>query len=133
MTIKLLTAAALLASLAVAPALAQTGSSGTGDASGDANQPVVETDQGKTSATGVSNENWTDAERSMYGEGAWWSGFYTDNTMSTLKADADVQATFSAMGAEDQAGMKAACDRVKMDQGSYGSVTQALCAQVGQL
>lgn len=131
MTIKLLTAAALLASLAVAPALAQTGSSGTGDASGNSNQPVVETDEGKTSSTGGMNQSWTEAERTLYGEGTWWGNFYTDNTMSTLKPDADVQATFSAMGAEDQAGMKAACDRVKQDRGSYGSVTTALCDQVG--
>lgn len=139
MKLHLLTAAALALSLATAPvAFAQSGgsdggSSATGDASGQSNQPAAKTDEGTTSSTNT-NEGMTDADKKFYSENnKWLAGFYTDDSMSTLKSDAEVAAAFKAAGAEDQAGMKAACDAVQNDRGSHGSVTIALCQQIGAL
>ncbi|MGE0500488.1 MAG: hypothetical protein AB7I79_02400 [Rhizobiaceae bacterium] len=130
MNLKLITAAALALSFAAAPALAQDSGS-TGDSNGGAS-PSVEIDP-NTSASTNGNADWTDAERTMYGESDLWAGFYTDNSMTTLKSDAEIQAMFSTMGADDQAGIKASCDRVNQNRGSFGSVTTGLCAQVGQM
>ncbi len=58
------------------------------------------------------------------------AGFFADETMTTLKTDDEVAATFSAMDAESQAGMKAACERAAENRGSYGTVTVALCDSV---
>ena len=71
----------------------------------------------------------SDDEKAMYKDNTWMRGFFTDDSMSTMKSDAELKAAFAAMGAEDKAGMKAACDRVDNDRGSYGSVTQTLCQQ----
>ena len=126
MKIKLLTAAALALSLAAAPeAFAQS------DASGNSNQPTVKTDDGKTSST--VNTGLTDADKKFYSDNTMFSGFYTDDSWTTLKSDAEVASTFQAMGADDQAGVKAACEKVQADRGSHGSVTIALCQQVGAL
>lgn len=137
MQLKLLTATALVLSLAAAPVAfaqsgASTGSSATGDASGDSNQPAVKTDQGTTSSTGT-NEGMTDADKKFYSDNAMFSGFFTDDSMSTMKSEAEVKAAFQAMGADDQAAAKSACDAVQNDRGSHGSVTVALCQQIGQL
>jgi hypothetical protein len=138
MKLKLLTAAALALSLASAPvAFAQSGgsdggASATGDASGQSNQPAVKTDDGTTSSTATS-EGMTDADKKFYTDNAMFSGFYTDDSMSSMKSDAEVAATFKAAGAEDQAGMKAACEAVQNDRGSHGQITIALCQQIGAL
>lgn len=73
----------------------------------------------------------SDNEKMMYESNMEsMSGFFTDGTMATLKPDAEVKATFEAMGAEDKAGMKSACEKAMEDRGSYGTVTTALCQQV---
>jgi hypothetical protein len=134
MKLKLLTAAALAFSLAAAPvAFAQSGSSATGDASGDSNQPTVKTDEGKTASTTGANEGMTDADKKFYTENEMFSGFFTDDSMTTVKSEAEVAAAFQAMGADDRAEAKAACDAVQNDRGSHGSVTIALCQQIGAL
>jgi ABC-type oligopeptide transport system substrate-binding subunit len=126
MKLKLLTAAALAFSLAAAPvAFAQSG-----DASGNSNQPTVKTDEGTTSSV---DNSLTDADKKFYSENQMFSGFFTDDSMATVKSEAEVTAAFQAMGAEDQAGVKAACQKVQDDRGSHGSVTIALCQQVGAL
>jgi hypothetical protein len=137
MKLKLLTATALALSLAAAPvAFAQSGGSigsgTTGDASGESNQPTVKTDQGTTSSTGT-NEGMTDADKKFYTDNTTMSGFFTDDSMGTMKSEAEVKAAFEAMGAEDQAGVKSACEAVQNDRGSHGPVTIALCQQIGQL
>lgn len=58
------------------------------------------------------------------------AGFFTDETMTTLKSDDEVASTFSAMDAESQAGMKSACEKAAENRGSYGTVTVALCDSV---
>lgn len=85
------------------------------------------TDNQVTNSTG----NYaSDDEKMMYEQNSYLRDFFTDDSMQTMKSDDEVKAAFSAMGAENQAGMKAACERVDQQRGSYGSVTQALCQQV---
>jgi hypothetical protein len=135
MKLRLLSAAAMALSLLSVPAMAQqspvvqpnvddsaaSGSSPSGNA----------TDTGTTGSIG----NWaSDDERSMYEDNReMWSSFFTDDSMTTAREEADIRAAFSAMGADDQASIKAACDRVDQQRGSYGSVTQGLCSQIGAM
>jgi hypothetical protein len=88
-------------------------------------------DTGTTGSIG----NWaSEDERSMYEDDReMWSNFFTDDSMTTAKEEAEIRAAFSAMGADDQASIKAACDRVDQQRGSYGSVTQGLCSQIGAM
>jgi hypothetical protein len=73
----------------------------------------------------------SEAEQMMYEQNMnTMSGFFTDESMAELRPDADVKSQFEAMGADDRAGMKSACERAMMDRGSYGTVTTTLCTQV---
>jgi hypothetical protein len=73
----------------------------------------------------------SDNEKMMYEQNMnSMSGFFTDDTMATLKPEAEVKAQFEAMGADDKAGMKTACQKAMEDRGSYGTVTTSLCQQV---
>ena len=82
-------------------------------------------------ATGSSTAFKSDAERAMYESNMAAMGtFFTDDTMTTLKSDAEVKSAFEAMDAEGQAGMKSACQKADEDRGSYGTVTTTLCSQV---
>jgi hypothetical protein len=137
MKLNILGAAAMALCLATAPvAFAQSGSdtSGTsGNASGNSNQPTVKTDMGETkSTTGGMNEGWTQADTSFFEEhDRLFNGFFTDESRSTMRTEAEVKAAFAGMSTEDQAGVKDACGRVALDRGSYSPATQGLCAQVG--
>jgi hypothetical protein len=83
----------------------------------------------------IDRTDWTsDAERSWYEENRdRLAAFFADDTMVELRADPDIGETFAAMGAEDQDEIRAACDRVQDDRGSYGNVTVTLCSQIGEL
>lgn len=73
-------------------------------------------------------------EQMMYEENSGMlAPFFTDETWTTLRSDEEVQSAFEAMGADDQAGMRAACERALEEEGSYGAVTVSLCQQVGAL
>jgi hypothetical protein len=76
----------------------------------------------------TSNYESTD-EKAMY-DNTYLRDFFTDDSMQTMKSGDEIKATFLSMGADDQASMKAACDRVNNDRGSYGTITKGLCAQV---
>lgn len=76
----------------------------------------------------------SDDEQSMYEDMSdQMAGFFTDDSMTSLKSDEEVKKTFQAMGADDQAGMKTACERAMSNRGSYGTVTVGLCQQIGAL
>lgn len=76
----------------------------------------------------------SDDERMMYEQNMTsMGGFFTDETMSTLRTEDEVRSTFSAMDAESQAGMKTACQRAMENRGSYGTVTTTLCQHVGAM
>ena len=130
MKLRLLGATALALGLLSAPVMAQQAPV----TSPNVDQPAA-SGTSDTSTTGSIGGNWTsDSEKSMYEENReMWSNFFTDDSMSTVKEDAGLRAAFSGMGADDQAQIKAACDRVDQDRGSYGTITQGLCAQIGQM
>lgn len=139
MNLKLLSTAAVALCLIGAPAIAQESNavppntsestqSGNNAQSGETMTPDAGT-------TGAVSGNWaSDNERMMYEDNRdMWAGFFTDDTMSSAKSEAEVRETFAAMGADSQGQIKAACDRVDNDRGSYGTVTQGLCSQIGAM
>lgn len=114
MTMKLLTATALAIGLGMGGAIAQTTSA---------------TDKGGSGPNFKSEE-----EQMMYEKNAdMWSGFFTDETMSEMRTEDEVAETFAAAGADNQAEIRAACERAMDNRGSYGTVTVALCEQIGQM
>lgn len=70
-------------------------------------------------------------EQMMYEENMEvMGGFFTDDTMQTLRTDDEITTAFEAMDAEGQAGMKSACEKAAENRGSYGTVTNSLCDQI---
>jgi hypothetical protein len=130
MKLRLLGAAATALSLLSVPALAQQAPV----TSPNVEQPAA-SDSMDTGTTGSIGGTWlSDSEKSMYEDNReMWSSFFTDDSMSTVKEEAELRAAFSAMGADDQAQIKSACERVDQDRRSYGTITQGLCAQIGQM
>lgn len=121
MTMKLIAASALALAMTAGAAFAQTQATEGGDPA-------------NTTASTNTDSMWaSDEERMMYEDNRdTMVVFFTDDTMSELKPEAEIQAAFEAMGADSQAEMKTACERASQGQsGSYGSVTTALCAQAG--
>lgn len=73
-------------------------------------------------------------EQTMYETNPeWWSGFYTDETMTGLRTNDEIRDSFATMDRDSQAGIKQACERAAENPGSYGTVTVDLCQQVGEL
>lgn len=125
MKMKILSAAAFAVLMATGGAMAQT-SSGT-MSSGD----TMKQDQ---NAQAQAPSYASDDEKMMYQDNKeMMAPFFTDDSMTTLKSDAEVKSAFDAMGAEDQSQMKSACERAMAKRGSYGSVTSGLCQQVGAM
>lgn len=132
---KLLSTAALALCLAAGSAMAQEAA----PAGVNTNTPAADTGSTDTATTnstsgnaGMRTDFASDDERAWYETNAAWARpFFTDDTMSTLKSDEEAKAVFAAMGADSQAGMKAACEQANSSRGSYGSVTTSLCASVG--
>ncbi|QDZ01393.1 hypothetical protein FQ775_13960 [Nitratireductor mangrovi] len=114
MTMKLLATTVLAIGLGMGGAIAQTTSA--------------------TSKTGSGPNFKSEEEQMMYQDNAEIMGpFFTDETMTTLRPEGEVAETFAAAGADNQAEIRAACDRAMSNRGSYGTVTVALCEQIGQL
>ncbi|MVA95911.1 hypothetical protein GN330_01405 [Nitratireductor sp. CAU 1489] len=108
---KILTAAVLAAGLATGGAIAQTTSA--------------------TSKAGSGPNFKSDDERVMYEENAdRMGGFFTDETMTEMRPDTEVKEIFAELGKDDQAEIKAACERAMENRGSYGTITVSLCEQV---
>lgn len=101
---------------------------------GNVSESAKEGNMTDTTAS-IDNREWTsDAERGWYEENRERiAAFFTDESMMEMRSDTEVRETFAAMGAEDQGEIKAACDRIENDRGSYGQVTHGLCAQIGEL
>lgn len=114
MKLKLLTTVAMAAFLAGGSAFAQT----TGATNTQKNAP-----------------DWvSEEERSMYEQnGDLFVHFFTDETMTELRPEEEISSAFDAMGEEDRAQIRAACDRAAENQGSYGTVTVGLCQRVNAL
>lgn len=119
-----------------APAETGGGMTTTGESSGAAptgGAATTATQAEQSGAQGTANPAYaSDDERMLYENNrAMMSGFFTDETMMTPKSDAEVKSAFEAMGADDQASMKRACEQAMQNRGSYGSVTISLCQQAG--
>ncbi len=93
---KLITAAAIAVLMSSGIAFAQENSGGT---SGQ---------QGGAATTGTETGGGTDA--SNYLNGPNIHRFYTDESMGTLRSEAEVKTTFEAMSAEDQANLRKSCE-----------------------
>ena len=120
-----LTAAALALALSGA-AYAQSGSgaSSSGNSSSATTTPMQAQEEG-----GMQYKS--DAEKMMWEKNSsMMAPFFTDNSMKTMKSDADVKAAFAAMDADNQKEMKTACEKAMEDRASYGNVTTSLCTQV---
>ena len=113
-------------------AIAQT-SGGTTDNPAASPSESVPADT-NSEATGSSTAFKSDAERMMYEENmAAMGGFFTDDTMTTLRSDDEIRTAWQAMDADSQASMKSACTTAVADRGSYGTPTNALCDQFSGL
>lgn len=135
MKLRLLGAAAMALGLLSVPAMAQQAPVAPPNVDDSASSGTAPSTTGMDTGTTGSIGNWaSEDERSMYEDDReMWSNFFTDDSMTTAKEEAEIRAAFSAMGADDQASIKAACDRVDQQRGSYGSVTQGLCSQIGAM
>jgi len=90
--------------------------------------------QGTPAMSGLDrNATWqTDEERMMYEDNRErYAPFFNDD-WTQYRSDDEVRTAFEAMGAEDQAGVRAACERAALNPGSYGTVTNGLCGVVGE-
>ncbi len=72
----------------------------------------------------------TDEERMMYESNRdLYTPFFNED-WTEIRSDDEILATFEAMGADDQAAIREACQKAAMNRTSYGSVTTALCGVV---
>jgi hypothetical protein len=138
----ILFASAAISALMIGQALAQDSSGGPVD--NPANAPAadeagaVEGDVDTTGAlpegTGPSMTFASEDERMMFEDNRdLWVGFFTDDTMTTLRSEDEITSAFDAMGADTQAEIRAACDRAEQNQGNYGAITKGLCSQIGAM
>lgn len=125
---KLLAASALSLSLAAGLAYAQE--SPAPDPNVD-NSAEEATDVNPTGAIGNYS---SDEERVWYTDNApLLTGFFTDETMAEMRSEEEIRTAYAEMAEKDRDELKAACDAVDQNRGSYGGVTQTLCAQIGEL
>lgn len=79
------------------------------------------------------NEFASEAEADMYADTEMWSPFYTDDTWGELRTEEEIADAFTGTDEMTQGELRAACDRVQEQSGSYGQVTITLCSQIGEL
>lgn len=128
MTLKLLSTAAFAFVLIGAPAaFAQDNNAATPDATTESNS---QNDSMTTSATGA-NE-WTEGDRAFFDSNrAVFGGFFTDDSMSTARSQAEMDAEWSKLSPENQAAAKDACQGVSAERGKYSAFTIDMCAKIG--
>ena len=146
MNTKLLATVALAFGLMAGGAYAQQASDSTGQTPTGENSTIGTTTTGAASGTSTTDAQSSQSgaqgtesptyaseeERMLYEDNRAMMGqFFTDESMATVRSDAEVKAAFEAMGADDQASMKSACEKAAQNRGSYGSVTVGLCQQAG--
>lgn len=76
--------------------------------------------------------NNAEAEKAMLEA---WKGpiglaFFTDDTMGTMKSEADMKAGWTALTPEQQAQVKADCDKTAADEDGNLSNVETICAMV---
>lgn len=143
-------AAATLALALTTGAMAQTSSGGQGGADGvdgaagdSVQNPSAGAAAGQTPAeTGVvqggmtvDREFTSDNERMMFERNMpVFGGFFSDDTMSTLRTNEEMSASFSSLTPEQQQVMRDDCTNVTGDtSNSYGRSVIDLCTAVGAM
>lgn len=58
------------------------------------------------------------------------SGFFTDDTMTTLRSEEEMNTAWTGMDATQQASLRSACQQAMDDSGSYGASTSSICTNV---
>lgn len=117
MHIKTLLAAAAITAFTGSAIAQTTGATGT-------------TDQGEPA-----HAEWGSAQEQMLFEqhGQTWGSFYTDDTFAELVPEADFQATWDGLTAEEQANAIATCEQVQGAPTEYRNVTVQWCENIGLL
>lgn len=91
-------------------------------------QTVGATDPGAGEAWG------SEQEQLMFEQhGQSWGGFFTDDTFAELAPEADFQATWDGMTADEQAEAIATCEQVQGAPSEYRNVTVQWCENIGLL
>jgi len=73
----------------------------------------------------------SEQEKMMYDENKdMLSGFFTDDTMTTLRSDDEIGQSFAAMDPDKQKGLRAACQTAMDDKDSYNDTTASLCTNL---
>jgi len=93
------------------------------------------TSGGATSGTAGKNGSGptfaSDNERMMYEQNRdSLSGFFTDDTMGTLRSEEERRAAWAAMDEGKQTAMRDVCQQAMDDSGSYGESTTTICTSV---
>ena len=109
MKLQILATVCMTSALLAAPALAQTGDRGPSRAELSFTSPD---------------------EQAMYEDNPGIADFFTDDTMQEMKSEEDMKTAYDAMGDRDRDEIEAACDRVSEKRGSYGTITQGMCARI---
>lgn len=129
---KTLAAATMSLALATGVAMAQT-STEPGAVQADGQTPAV---SGETQGEGVSKMTFTsDNERMMVERNmSFLGGFFTDDTMATLRPTEEMSASFSSLTPEQQQALRSDCTNVTGDtSNSYGQSVVDLCTSVGAM
>ena len=110
MRMKLLTALALSTALMAGPAMAQTTSATSKNASGP---------------NFMSQE-----EQMMYEDNADFAGFFTDETLSELRSDEDIGVAYNELSEDRQDVLQRNCKKTFENRASYGAASLALCSKL---
>ena len=112
---RILVVSALSLTLVAGAANAQTGGGGGGDV--DSHTAGASTPDGRVVFEGWRNETIR--------------AFFTDETMLHMHSDDDMRVNWAALPADDQAQIRADCEKVESNRESYGEVSVTLCSQIG--
>ncbi len=90
----------------------------------------ITTDQGEPALA-----QWSSAEeeRIFQENRETWGGFFMDETYSELAPEADFQASWNAMSAEQQAEAIAVCEQIQGAPTDYRNVTAQMCENMDLL
>lgn len=80
-------------------------------------------------------EAWGSEQEQMLFEqhGQTWGGFFTDDTFTELAPEADFQATWDGLTADEQAEAMATCEQVQGAPTEYRNATVQWCESIGLL
>ena len=141
-TFALTTAAALFVA---GSAFAQS-SGATSGSQGSQNGPTstmgtgASSDMQGTGTSGMTTNSTSDSmyksdeEKMMYQKNAdMMRPFFTDESMTKLKSEAEIKNAYEGMDSQAQAKLKTTCDNARGERGSYGTTTNTLCTTIDMM